>query len=630
MKTHSLNNCSNKSGFFKKLFVVSALILFHCQLIHAQLKLVPITEIGIEDTGNSRSAERTEASINLPFFDDFSTTVTTHPNTKYWMPGSGVYINNTLTVNHPSVNVATFDGVNSIGTPYNFVNPLFQNFTDTLTSQPINLEGKAAKDSIYLSFYWEGKGLGEKPDSSDYLSLEFLNKNLEWSIVWTRNGYNIDTLFHQQLIAIKESGFLHNAFQFRFRGYGRNSGPYDTWHLDYVYLNEKRNASDKFIRDITVRKPLTPLFKNYTSMPLRQYKIDPKSATAVSVSSDIVNLNNRENINSFTFTVQDKISGKKYFTSNDNSVYIGPYTGVGPFRNQERIMKLDPITVDPAVKSVSLQYKMEVLTTDDQNPIVSIDLKRNDTISAYADLSDYYAFDDGSAEYGVQVNQKLGRAAVRYILAKPDTIGGVRLALVPYDKDISGQSFTVQLYSNKAGKPDQLLTQRSVSARYADNRNGFLEYAFSNAVAVTDTFYVGWLQINDEPITFGFDRNSILGKNNIFYNLGSSWAKETSLNGSIMLRPYLSASGREVVAGTEPVLNSRNYFFPNPGKGIINWKNALIKRIDVYSAQGSLVQTIIPEKNNQSATLNVHADGIYIIKGSDGKQSFVQKLLIVK
>ena len=97
-----------------------------------------------------------------------------------------------------------------------------------------------------------------------------------------------------------------------------------------------------------------------------------------------------------------------------------------------------------------------------------------------------------------------------------------------------------------------------------------------------------------------------------------------------MIRPYLSASGREVVTGTEPVLNNENYFFPNPGKGIFNWKNALINRIDVYSAQGSLVQTIIPEKNNQSASLNVQADGIYIIKGSDGKQSFVQKLLIVK
>ncbi|WP_221390481.1 T9SS C-terminal target domain-containing protein [Dyadobacter sp. NIV53] len=429
----------------------------------------------------------------MPFLDDFSTAKTAGPDTTYWMPGSGVYINNTLTTNHPSLNVATFDGVNATGSPYNFIVPLSQGFTDTLTSQPINLAGKTARDSIYISFYWEGKGLGEKPDSSDYISLEFLNSSQNWSTVWTQNGYVIDTVFKQQFIAIKDPGFFHNGFQFRFRGYGRSSGPYDTWHLDYVYLNDKRTANDKFIRDITVRKPLTPFLKNYTSMPLRQYKVNPMLATAATVSTDIVNLNNRENSNSFTFTVRDRLSGANYGVINDNSVYIAPYTGTGPFKNQERIMKLNPITFGASLTSASLQYKLVVKTTDADNPIKFLNLNRNDTISANVDLSDYYAFDDGSAEYGVQIPQKLGRAAVRYVLSKPDTIGGVRLSLVPFNKDISGQSFTVQLYSNKNGKPDQVLTQRSVSATYPDSRNGFLEYEFGNPVAVADTFYIGWL-----------------------------------------------------------------------------------------------------------------------------------------
>lgn len=609
-----------------------ALILFQCHVIYGQLKLVPIGHISLEQVESleNLSATRAQASLNLPFFDDFSTTNTHSPDTRYWTSGSGVYINNTLTTNHPSVNVATFDGANTRGAPYNLVNPLFQNFTDTLTSQPINLSGKAAKDSIYLSFYWLGKGLGEKPDSSDYLSLEFLGKNQEWLPVWSRNGYNIDTVFNQQFIVIKDSAYFHSNFQFRFRGYGRNSGPYDMWHLDYVYLNEKRSARDKFMRDITVRKPLSSFLKNHISMPLRQYKVNVQAATAASVTTDIVNLNNRENINSFTFTVSDRASGKKYLVSGDSSVYIGPYTGTGPFKNQERVMKVSPLNIDPSLKSVSLQYKLNVLTTDDQNPLVAIDLKRNDSLSAYTDLSDYYAFDDGSAEYGVQVNQKLGRAVVRYILSKPDTIGGVRLSLVPFNKDISGQSFTVQLYNNKAGKPDQLLTQRAISAKYPDQRNGFLEYAFANPVALADTFYVGWLQVNDQPVTLGFDRNSMLGKDKIFYNLGTSWSQETSLNGSIMIRPYLGITGQQLVTANEPVFDTEDYFFPNPSKGMISWKNTLLKRIEVYSVQGALLQTIMPEKADQSASLNVSSDGIYIIKASDGKRSFVQKMLIVK
>ena len=264
MRTHNLNNCNKKTAFFKKSYLLLVLIFCQCQLVCAQLKLVPIGGTKTENSrkSESSSASRIAASLNLPFFDDFSTSKTASPDTTYWMPGSGVYINNTLTTNHPSVNIATFDGVNVNGTPYNFIVPLSQGSTDTLTSQPINLGGKTAKDSIYLSFYWEGKGLGEKPDSSDYISLEFLNSSQEWATVWVQNGYMIDTLFHQQFVAIKDPVYFHSAFQFRFRGYGRNSGPYDTWHLDYVYLNQKRTSKDKFIRDITVRKPFTPFLKN--------------------------------------------------------------------------------------------------------------------------------------------------------------------------------------------------------------------------------------------------------------------------------------------------------------------------------------------------------------------------------
>jgi hypothetical protein len=624
METHNLNNCKKAVGPSLKTYLLLTLFIFQCCCVSAQLQLVPVSGAGGEDAG-TRSSPRIQASLSLPFFDDFSTASAPNPDTKYWLPGSGVHINNTFTTSHPSVNVATFDGLNAYGAPYNFINPLFQGFTDTLTSQPINLAGKAEKDSLYLSFYWLGKGLGERPDSSDYLSLEFLDVKNSWITVWKQQGYIIDTVFKQEFIKVGSASFLHENFQFRFRAFGRSSGLYDMWHLDYVYLNEKRSARDKFIRDLALRKPLTSFLNGYYAMPLSHYWPNAARFTSSMVSTDLVNHFNNFNRTSYTFTVADDSTGQQLFT------YQSPTFDVLSQQELTTAVSIKPLKEDKSLEKIRLRYKFELLTTDDKNPDVPLlNLRRNDSISAITELSDYYAFDDGTAEYGVQMPQRLGRAVVRYVLAQKDTIAGVRICLVPFNKDISGQNFTVQLYNNKDGKPHQLLTQRNVAAKYPETRNGFLEYSFSSPVAIADTFYVGWLQVNEQPVTFGYDRNTWSGKNKMFYNLGNSWEAETSLSGTVMIRPYLGTTGQEVIAGEEGLPGNENYFFPNPGRGIINWKSNLLKKIDIYTLQGILLQTILPKSDVQSASLNIPADGLYIIKASDGKQSFVQKMLIIK
>jgi hypothetical protein len=613
-----------------KFFISSKCITFIWVLIfvqshasRAQLTIVPIDNSRYETTaeGSDVNSLRTNASLALPFFDDFSTSKSSAVNTKYWLPGSGVYVNNTLTALHPSLNVATFDGLNANGVPYNVVNPLTQNFTDTLTSQPVNLTGKVASDSVYLSFYWSAKGLGELPDSSDFFRVEFFNKAKEWVTVWNQQGYQVDTLFHQQFVAIKDPNFFHDAFQFRFRSYGRSSGPYDTWHLDYVHLNAKRSVKQPYLFDVAMRKPVSPFLKKYTAMPLRQYLVNPQAATSDSARTDIVNNFNNFNILTSTFTLTDEQKGTEFLRNVQRSIYVDAL--------KPQVLRTKLATIKPAgqLDSLLLVSKFYVTTTD---TIPGVNLKTNDTITARTTLSDYFAYDDGSAEYGVQVNQKLGRVAVQYVLAKADTIGGVRMSMVSFNKDISGQGFTIQIFGNKNNKPDQVIAQRSVTVRYPGTRNGFVDYAFSIPVAVPDTFYVGWLQINEQPVTVGFDRNSMLGRTSVYYNLGTEWAKETSLKGSIMIRPYLGKKAQGVITGNEPAPGSGNIFYPNPARSEVHWNNRSIKQIDVYNVGGTLVRTILPAKDQQSVSLEHLSQGIFIFKATDGKRSFIQKMLISK
>jgi len=620
MSYQNNNSLINNS---KRVLIICVWILLQCSFSHAQLRLVPLGVAGENDTDTYEPERsfRTQASLNLPFFDDFSSVKNGMPASKNWLPGSGVYINNSLTTSHPSLNVATFDGLNVTGTPYNLLNPLNQGFTDTLTSQPVNLAGKTAADSVYISFYWMARGLGELPDSSDYFQLEFLSKTNEWVTVWRQVGYNLTNSFVEQFVKITDPAYFYDAFQFRFRSYGRNSGPYDTWHLDYVHLNAKRSSRQPYIFDVALRKPLTSYLRKYTSMPLRQYRVDPKSAVSDSAGTDIVNHFNNFNILTGTFTITDQTRGTEYLRNVQRSIYVES------LKSKVLQAKLLPVMPVATADSVKLLLKYFVTTTD---TIPNVNLKSNDTITSRVDLSDYYAFDDGSAEYGVQINQKLSRVAVQYTLSRPDTIGGVRMAMVAFNKDIAGQGFTVQIFNNRNNRPDQMISQRSVAVRYAGTRNGFIDYAFSSPVAVPDTFYVGWLQINEQAVTVGFDRNSLLGKDHVYYNLGTEWVKESGLNGSIMIRPYLGKKATGVVTGTEPALDNSFSFFPNPNKGTLNWSHQSLQRIEILSVQGKLLQTIIPDHNTQSATVANLPEGIYLIKASDGKRSSVQKVLIVK
>lgn len=621
MTTHNRNNL-NKSLLLRCCFLL-LLTLGAVTAGYAQLKLVPYTfraemNDGIENQYNARVT----TGLTLPFFDDFSTAKGGSPDNNQWMTGSGVFVNNTLTRNHPSINVATFDGLNAAGRPYNFSNPLAQGFTDTLTSQVIDLSGKAVKDSVYISFFWLGRGLGEMPDSSDFFRLEFLSSTGNWVQAWQQQGYELDTVFTHSFVKIDAATFFHSAFQFRFRSFGRSSGSYDMWHLDYVYLNANRTFRDRFTPDLTVRNPLTSLLNGFTAMPLSHYRKAAGSYKASSVSTDVLNRSNSINkIVGYSFTIKDDSTGVEY--------YRAPASGsVDLLGSQERRLTIPvgTLVIPATYKKTNLRYKFAMSTTDDQNSIG--DLRSNDSISAVTHLDNFYAYDDGSAEYGVQITQRRGRAAVRYTMINADTLSGVYLSVLPFDTDVSGQSFLVQVYSDKDGLPDQLLTQQPIAARYTQDRNGFITCKFTNPVAVPATFYVGWLQVGELPVTLGFDRNSFATER-IYSNIGTTWAVSNNLRGNIMIRPFLGTQGVGVPVGVEPGEDLSARFFPNPGTGVVNWKSNGVKRIDVYTIKGRLIKTILPEPEQRSATLDI-ADGMYVLKSSDGKRTFAQKIIVVK
>ena len=619
---------TRKVAFWKKrlLFVFPFALL----ALASKAQLVGFPIPASESTPSAKNA-RLQA-VSLPFFDDFSLAVGSNPTPELWVPGGGTYVNNTLTIDQPSLNIVTFDGANASGQPYNLTNQNAQGNSDTLTSQPINMAGLAVADSIYFSFYWKLRGLGEFPDADDSLRVQFLNDKGLWQTVWKQAGGMPNNNFNYVQLAVRNAAYLHANFQFRFQAFARQSGQFDSWHIDYVYLDKKRQLN-RYIQDVAVRLPPSSFLKRYSAMPLKQYMVRPAAETADSVSTVINNLHNIFNSTTFSYTLKDELTGTVFQTTlKDSSAFIDP------FSSQYKNITPKALVVDTTVtKRLSLINRFQILTTDNRNPsIPGIDLRRNDSVSGRTVLDNYFAYDDGTAEFVVYMNRTLGRTAVRYFLNRPDVVSAVRLNTVPILKDLTGQSITIQVWNNKDGRPGTLLHQKAFKIEYAAARNGFIEFPFDYGVAVSDTFYVGWLQVGQDPIAIGLDRNT-QREEQIFVNLGQEWAPYTSFQnnpnlayfqGSLLVRPVIGGKGPAPITSIEPEKATAWEVYPNPSNGLIHWKTDEIRRIEIYHLTGALVrqQTVQPtEKTLDLSDLN---SGIYLLRLSNEGKTVVKKILL--
>jgi predicted house-cleaning NTP pyrophosphatase (Maf/HAM1 superfamily) len=102
----------------------------------------------------------------------------------------------------------------------------------------------------------------------------------------------------------------------------------------------------------------------------------------------------------------------------------------------------------------SLQSTFALKTTDDG---VIINRKQNDTIRITTEFSDYYAYDDGTAEAGAYLGKGFGRIAAQFTNNSNDVVSGVRINLLPMLTNLEGNAITIQIMENDKGKPGNVI-----------------------------------------------------------------------------------------------------------------------------------------------------------------------------
>lgn len=613
------------------------LLLFHVSAFSQQEVITPLKHNkALENLFGQNYQRATIVNLDLPFVDDFSSN-TAYPDQAKWLDNK-VFVNNTFCLNPYSIGVASFDGLNEQGNPYNNSFANAQGGCDTLTSFPLNLFTKpqggnySLSDSIVLSFYYEKKGLGDAPEITDSLLLDFYNPSTNtWSRQWGVPGGTTggqDSVFNLVNITLNNAVYYQDGFQFRFRSYGAQTGNLDIWHLDYVRLRSAFNNSgqlDTLLRDVTFIKPIGSLINGYTSIPWDHFK-SLSTADQQVLISDSLTVNYRINDN----TPNDVGFNTRIFD------YTGAYvSGFGQtngniFPNRPNNIDLaytSPLdSIFPLTPSITDDSTFFIVKSYFSNSASFSGIRANDTVYYKQEFYNYYSYDDGSAEVAYDlINAANGKLAMKFNIIKPDTLRAIRFYFTQQGANVSNNLFTIKVWSSLS--PETVLYQESnQKPTYVNEVNGFSTYVLDQIVPVSGVVYIGFQQILPDGLHLGFDRNTTSNAN-MFYNIGGGWNNVGVANGSFMIRPVMGDTN--LFAGIQQLdYNSDILIFPNPSQGLITIKASERfnpQTLELYSIEGHLI-----DRRDYSTSLDYTrlSSGLYLIKVISDKGVVTKKITI--
>ncbi len=548
-----------------------------------------------------------------------------------WFDSDAVRIASNVGINPPTLNVAVFDGVDENGAAYN-PGTLLIGQADCLTSAIIDLNQVDASqaDSVFMSFFWQLKGNGELADPEDSLVLEFLNPEMEWESVWRMIGgiELFDEDFRQVLLQIPPS-FFHENFQFRFRSFSRLSGPFDTWLLDYVYINEGRHAADIAYLDRALTTPGNFLIEPYSAMPTEQFFANPDDYL-VPLSVGFYNLNSFFQPILFSANVKDLVTGNDIESLSDEAV-ASPLPGAferrvftSPALNSSNLDdQADSLWLESTIflRTGDVFFIEGISSTNDTTFNEQIDYRVNDTVRNVTIIDDYLAYDDHEVDFAAGINQNGGKLAYRYVLETRALLTHIDINF-PFTNQ-TGEPIQLTVWKTLGeDEPDSVMFRDPYSVQRSSAVSELRPYQLDTPIFVQDTIYIGFEQATNEFLAVGLDKNTDSG-NHIFFNVDGTWRENELVQGSLLMRPRFD---KEIAATFVPPSGSGEVndigIYPNPTNGIFTLQGHF-DQILIFDSWGK--QTNFSGNENGENTvldLSGNESGIYLLKLTrDGRTS---------
>ena len=511
---------------------------------------------------------KSSLTVNLPFRDDFSNGAPA-ANPSLWEE-SDVYINQTWAMSPITLGVATFDGLNRFGRPH--APNKGDSICDILSSLEIDLS--SPQDSVYLSFFFQVGGWGERPAAGDdSLVVQFWNStDSVWSPRWRGEALNSNETWEQVLLAVP-SNFHTSQFRFRFVNYGNRRGALDIWHIDYVFLDDQRTFQDTLVRDIAFTRPHPSLLKDYEAIPW--WHLNQAANPAALVKEDI-RLHYRRNVDP-NVPRPGRQLGEFRVTYNGTVIDQNGLPDGDLDDNHADFVEVrypSPDTADvgrPRLNLLNLPYPDEFEWISEHYYSGGSEIyTTNDTVRRRQLFKNYYALDDGSAERAYEIrNNRGGFIVQRYDVLLDDTLKGLQVYFQPTNNNLNNQEFTIIVLENTGGLPSNILFESDsvYSAQMTDGNfyHSYLLDSLENLIRTNGTVFIGIRQQNSTELSLGYDQNSRNTTTAFYGELNDLY--QSFLGGTIMMRPIFGYEPRDLSLQEVQGQVQKLEVYPNPSRG---------------------------------------------------------------
>ena len=584
------------------------LIFFTFNNISVYSQLIELKNI--ENKELIRNTNFTLDTIQLPIWEDFSSYESKVGN-NIWNASNNVSVNNYSNNFSPSINVLILDGTDENGNSYNHINNFGK--ADSLCSDIINLDSYQINDKLYLSFYWNYNVNGEFPDYEDSIKLEFYNKNHKWKTVWYKNGGSNNfpgNNFKYEIIQIKEE-YLHDKFMFKFYNLGNTEGPFDSWALDYIYLNKNRNINDSTILDRAITYKPKNIFKKYNSIPIKHLSSSHQSLDSIKV--EILNFDSQ--IQPINYSLIAKEITHNIYDTIENKNPLNPIlNGFERRLINNKYLNIDKFNINE--DSISIELKFFIESGD--SIYTNQNLRLNDTSINYFNMSNYYSYDDNGAEYAAGLNQKNSELVLKYNLLKKDTLTHIQILFPQSTNKTYTSGIKLIVYKKLNNEKINLISDNMSLINYGKDFN---IYKLETPIIVSDTIFIGYKQFENNLLSVGLDKNNNTS-DEIYYYINNQWEQNNLIKGSLMIRPVFGDVENYLTNLNEDD-NETISIYPNPSSGIF-YINKTVKHIQIIDINGKIINNL---KNSKEFNITNQKNGLYLVHIINKEKVIIKKII---
>lgn len=541
-----------------------------------------------------------------------------------------------------SLGVATFDGVNQFGTPYEFGDLTAHGIADYLTSRPIDLSVASGSDLVYLDFIFQPEGFGNMPEANDSLLVEFYDPSddIWYKMPFAGIGPEIGADVWDTAHIAVPTYMREDGFQFRIFNYASLSGALDHWHIDYVSLKITPTMEVGVFSDVAISYPVNTLLKDYTAVPWDHYK-NTTGNEKMRTDMPLLVFNSDNTPTNFAPGAWSVYNAGALEGAFPIVATYGPDAAQYVLGANDCLIPVDAgFYYDQSLGGVQAKFDFNLNIASAVE--ISNKYRQNDTTHFTQRFDNYYAYDDGSAEAAYGIEGASALMAYKFEAYEAGALTGILMHFVPSVTDFSDEVFLLTVWADNDGEPGEIIYQddyfESHSPEYSGGKNAFRYYTFTRdeylvgpdtmrMLPVPEIFYVGWRNIGSSSLNVGLDWNIDNG-DKVFRNTSGEWLS-SSYDMSLMIRPVFS-TGLNYTLYVEEEKNTREPIevYPNPTHDqfyMLNLpENAIVELFDLTGRK------VLMAQNESQIDVSFLENGVYIIAVQDQYGAMLYSTKLIK